>query len=392
MSKTKLNAPIYFSTSYEGVDTEAKVIKGIVLAQEGEAKGHGVQLNRKFIRDVVTKGKAKGDVGVKCRFGHPNMCSNALGTYLGRYKNFRLKTNVNDESKPFQALADLYLDESSKITPNGNLSEYVLKLAATDPGAFGNSIVFRAGESEVMQEDDGQGGTTEVEYATIEELYESDLVDSPAATNSLFSELAEGELAYLTTNFLDENPEIFDVVMKNPSIIDEFMHKYTQYKDIKNQKNDHMEKFDKAIEKLEAMFDKFKSLFEEKPVELKEGDSCTTPDGETGTMKLMPDGSLSCEIPENEAEIEIEMSLEVKEKIAAFESEIALLKASQVNETKLQEFKDFVAEAKAIKEELSAIKSTWTPPAREGEFEADKKLSRMEILEQKLKAKKESTK
>jgi len=254
-----------FSTNFDSSEISTGVLKGVVICEEGEAKGHDVFLNKQFIQDVVTMGKAFGDVGVKSRFGHPNMCSDALGTYLGRYRNFRLRKNPDVAEKGFQAIADLYLDETAKITPNGNLYEYVTKLAISDPGAFGNSIVFKPGDEIVKEKvDEETGQEYDVYFAVIEELYESDLVDSPAATDSLFSKFNASELASSVTLFMDEHPEVFKLLSEKPEIVKEFLNRYEHYKETFLHKNNiGMEKkelaeklsaFEKAIQMLKSSF------------------------------------------------------------------------------------------------------------------------------------------
>ena len=71
------------------VDFENDVINDVVIVQEGIAKGHGVWLDAQFVKDIAFQGNELGEV--KSRFGHPNMCGNSLGDYLGVFKNFRTK-------------------------------------------------------------------------------------------------------------------------------------------------------------------------------------------------------------------------------------------------------------------------------------------------------------
>ena len=72
------------------IDTENEVLHDVQITLEGEALGHGVWLDRQFCEDVAAAGNATGDVGLKVRYGHPAMCSDAIGTELGRAKNFRV--------------------------------------------------------------------------------------------------------------------------------------------------------------------------------------------------------------------------------------------------------------------------------------------------------------
>ena len=118
--------PIYVQ-SFDSIDHEKGIIKGVKVCSEGDAKGHGVYLNKQFVRDVAKFGKEQ-TVGVKARFGHPNMCDTTLGTYIGRFKNFRTTGNPDENyeelGKPrksgnrLHAVADLFLDETAKQLPN----------------------------------------------------------------------------------------------------------------------------------------------------------------------------------------------------------------------------------------------------------------------------------
>lgn len=165
-----------------GVDTineHTGIIKGVTIAREGIAKGHGVYLDSKFISEVARLGN-EAEEGIKVRFGHPNMTSDALGTYLGRYKNFRVS-----EKKVY---ADLHMDEIAKKSPKGDLYSYVFGMARSNPDMFGNSIVFKAGNSRYEEELDENEEIITKEYVSIVALTASDLVDTPAATDSFFSE------------------------------------------------------------------------------------------------------------------------------------------------------------------------------------------------------------
>ena len=169
---------ISFSEKIDDINEEGGVIKGVTLAREGVAKGHGVHLDSKFISDLVELGNQEKK-GIKARFGHPTKYAESLGTYIGRFKNFRVKDK--------KAKADLYMDKVSKKSPKGNLYSYVFEMAKNNPDMFGNSIVFKAGESRYEQELTENEDVINKEYVSIIALMASDLVDTPAATESLFS-------------------------------------------------------------------------------------------------------------------------------------------------------------------------------------------------------------
>jgi len=80
---------------------------------------------------------------------------------------------------------------------------------------FGASIAFVPGEPSLTDE--------EYPATRIDDLLATDLVDDPAATNSLF---AVDSFSYQATRFLDENPSIAWLIAKKPDTIIEFMLKY----------------------------------------------------------------------------------------------------------------------------------------------------------------------
>ena len=252
MSK-KWMASGYLKSQPSGdIDHEKGIIKGVSVCTSGEAKGHGVNLDSEFIREVTKQGSGLKQ-GLKARFGHPNMCSTALGTFIGRFKNFRTEGS--------QTLADLYLSNSAKETPHGNLFDYVLSLAEDESDMFGTSIVFTPGReyrktkagkkvyppdySESREEREKQReewDAAEPEYfVECETLHACDAVDEPAANDGgLFSAWAQETVAGQLTEFLDINPEIWGVLKSNPSIVealasygdnmDEFITRYRAYR------------------------------------------------------------------------------------------------------------------------------------------------------------------
>jgi len=266
MSEKRWMSTGYIRSAPSGkVDREHGIIEGVSVCTVGEAKGHGVNLDHEFVGRVVEFGQSRKQ-GLKARFGHPNMCSTALGTFLGRFKNFREVGN--------QAKADLFLSNEAKDTPHGNLYDYVLGMAENEPDMFGTSIVFTPGavyrrnaegEKVFPRGQDGElndafdicGGPDYVECA---ELHACDAVDEPAANEGLFSRFSRETVAGQITEFLDLHPEIWTAVQENPSIIealgrygdkvDEFVTRYRDYRE-QNAGGQTMTQ-DNSSEKLEA--------------------------------------------------------------------------------------------------------------------------------------------
>ena len=245
------------------IDTENEVLHDVQITLEGEALGHGIWLDREFCEAVAAAGNATGDVGLKVRYGHPAMCSDAIGTELGRAKNFRVVDVERDiEGEKVQAagvVADVHLLKSAHSAPQGDIVKHVMETAAEDPKQFGQSIVFTYADWVVKDADGnrhsykeevedpfekwekenpdatakewygkqnelhnawfGQSADGKV-YAVLGKLHGSDFTDTPAATDGIFS---TGTLAEEAEQMLDEHPQILEVLEKNPKSVVEFL-------------------------------------------------------------------------------------------------------------------------------------------------------------------------
>lgn len=238
MPQSHFKSNVIFSNPKSlNVDKENGIVKNVSIVNHGKNK-NGSYFNEQFLADIVAKGNEQKQ-GVKSRFGHPNMCSNSLGTFLGRYKNFSVKNKG--------VYADLHLDPIAKKTQvegkGISMYDYVLEMAETNPDMFGNSIHIN---SEMFEE---QVGDVFFNSHKLESFIASDLVDDPAATESLFAN--SNDLGIVVTDFLDNNPNIFDVIQKDPSIVMDFFDRYTNYlTQFKN--NEKMSFLDKLKKKFSA--------------------------------------------------------------------------------------------------------------------------------------------
>ena len=220
----------------ENIDKEAEVLYGVQITLEGEAKGHGVWLDREFCEAVAEQGNAMGDAGVKVRFGHPAMCSDALGTYLGRAKNFRVVDLTRKETgeKAAGVLADIHIMPESHSAPSGDLGKWVMEAAENSPDTFGQSIVFTYADLKSTNEDgdpilrsefesnydfDKARGENKV-FAVLGKLHGTDFTDTPAATDGVFS---SNDLAAEAEEMLAEHPEIGEAIMQKPEKVIEFL-------------------------------------------------------------------------------------------------------------------------------------------------------------------------
>ena len=225
------------------VDREALTLHDVQITLEGEAKGHGVHLDREFCEAVAARGNEiaeKNGAGVKVRFGHPALCSDALGTYLGRAANFRVVDVTRKESGETAAgvIADVTLDANAERT------EWIMNMAESAPDTFGQSIVFEYADwvvkdadgnrhsyaEEVQGTEDKPGEKTWDAwmaqsadgkiYAVFGELLGTDFTDTPAATDGVFSDTS---LAAEAERILDEHPQIAETLEKHPDNVYQFL-------------------------------------------------------------------------------------------------------------------------------------------------------------------------
>jgi len=280
------------------VDRQHSIIEGALVVCEGEAKGHGIFLDSEFVDTVIAMGNAAGSNGIKARFGHPNMCSSAIGTFLGRWKNFRRDSvRRTDGSIAAAARADLCLSNSAAKTPKGNLKEYVMDLADNESDMFGTSIVFTPGkqyrrdkagkkayrhiryhafgeveiwytwekdgaDSNERLSSDEQDDLSDELYVECEDLHADDVVDEPAANDGMFSEFSSNIIAAEFTEFLDLNPEVVTAFQSNPDILEALSTHHAQVKQFIDNYLDYTANHDAGA----ASKPKEDTMSEEKPV------------------------------------------------------------------------------------------------------------------------------
>ncbi len=178
------------------VDRKNEVINNLAVISLGLVKGHkwyhegkeiDMYIDNVTLHQVANLGN-DSKLGIKSRYGHPNMSSEALGTGLGRVKTF-----VVDEEAG-KTKATLHLDPSAHKSPNGDLSEYIMSVAESDPDSFGVSIAFqnrpivkKVKKGDLAFSEPEEGDETEfVAFARAEKLFAVDAVDEPAANEGLF--------------------------------------------------------------------------------------------------------------------------------------------------------------------------------------------------------------
>lgn len=200
----------YEDSQYRGV------IYGIAVMTKGNVKDYREwEIDDMTLDQIVACGNEHKNMGLKSRFGHPNMSTTALGTFLGRAKNFYKDGDV--------ARADLFISKTAYETPEGDLASYVLGLAEKDPDAFGTSVVLGELDLEYRLDEKGKKKTDEKgndlpPCLRVISLMAVDVVDDPAANNGMFGKFFNTgvELSAQATKFLDNllnNPEALDYVI-----------------------------------------------------------------------------------------------------------------------------------------------------------------------------------
>lgn len=190
-------------SSVTGVDREKKVLRGYVVAQQGDfnnkARGH---FNGDSLSEIVSLANAKKN-GLKSRFKHPTLSSDGLGNFLGRAKDFRLdKTTTFDGETVPAVRADLHFSDTAFDSPSGNLGKYVMDLAEDDPEAMSTSLVLHAEKTQQFNEDDEP---TELLWMPTR-LFASDVVDTGEAVDGILS--AELDADKLTDEMVRKGYEL----------------------------------------------------------------------------------------------------------------------------------------------------------------------------------------
>ncbi len=220
------------------VNREQEVISGFAVVTKGVTHDERGEFDDLALDTVVELGN-KSKMGVKSRFGHPNMSSTALGTLLGRTRNFRRDGDV--------VRADLHIDPTAHQTPDGDLAGYVMGLAQSDPEAFGSSMVIHWDAED--QKELGEGGKVLPPFIRVKKLMSVDVVDDPAANNGLFgtqffseSVKPSAEMTAFLDRFLDQ-PEAVEKVVS-------FLEKYRFNGGVKHGGNQMITEL--TVEKLKA--------------------------------------------------------------------------------------------------------------------------------------------
>lgn len=230
------------------IDRDSAVINGFAVVTKGVTKDSRGEFDDISLDSVVELGN-KLKTGVKSRFGHPNMSSTALGTFLGRVRNFRRDRDI--------VRADLHIDKTAFETPDGDLAGYVLNLAESDPEMFGASMVIYWDEEK--REGLDANGNELPPFIRVTNLFSVDVVDDPAANNGLFGMPFFSESVRPSA----EMTAFLDKFLNNPDAVEKtigFLNRYRLSKEIENKSKKEVAAMDElTVEKLK---DERKDVFE----------------------------------------------------------------------------------------------------------------------------------
>lgn len=220
----------------ENIDAENGILKDVVMAQEGEAKGHGVFLDREFIDTLVSNAKATySATGLKARLDHPGASETTMGTQLGYFTNFRKR----EKDGKMQAIADLQLLDAAEVSPTRpQMRTWVIKMAQEAPDQIMSSIVFTPGRQyqkknnnhkvyvneligdEWVSQDENLGEV----YIEMKALHFCDLVEQGAATEALFSSAVNEHLFVVQgEKIAQSNPKLINFLKDNPEKLTAFL-------------------------------------------------------------------------------------------------------------------------------------------------------------------------
>lgn len=195
------------------VDRKANVIFGASLMQLGDLNDAEVRpwtVDSKTLDQALSMASRSAN-GLKARFTHPNMSADGMGSYLGRWKNLRIDGST--------LRGDLHIADAAFTSPQGDLGNYVMDLAESDPESFGVSLATKLDSADLQQFTTQNDSKPKAERSLwpmrFAAIKAGDVVDDPAATRGgLFSldadlrDLPAQATALLQTYFGDAEPAV----------------------------------------------------------------------------------------------------------------------------------------------------------------------------------------
>jgi hypothetical protein len=183
---------ISFKAKPESVDAENRILRNVILAQVGEAKGHGVSVEQKFLNEL----SAQAQTDVLSNFGHN---WNNMGFQLGRVKAVHVEGD--------KVLGDLHIYSNADNSPRfPQMGTWVMNQAQEDAESLMLSIRFQAAYfyqyddkgTEIKLRRDYWGDlvsqfSEKPIYVALGKLLSVDVVDSGALTDKMFAQPSESD-------------------------------------------------------------------------------------------------------------------------------------------------------------------------------------------------------
>lgn len=190
------------------LDADTFTLRNIPLIQLGPALGHGFEVDRTMLAQVVRFVNAKPK-GVKSHLTHPGLTAcggkDGIEVMMGRASNARI---AGDKVR-----ADFQLGAYAALGPQGDIRKYLMAIAAEDPELAGVSIQFDADDPETAIVDeprpesapsDTTPGKHVVTYARAKNVMAADFVGDPAANrDGLLDRLPDPILSGITPELLN---------------------------------------------------------------------------------------------------------------------------------------------------------------------------------------------
>lgn len=210
-----------------GVDRENGIIRGYIVAQEGPFKSQGRgEFDHESLNSIVALMSANQG-GTRSNFTHANMSNDGLGKHLGRVHAPTISTAIDARTgKEVRAVrGDLHFDQSAYKTPHGNLADYVMSLAESDPAALSSSLVVKVDEEYRLEPTGapkkGEDGQTLPPLWRPKDIHSSDIVAVGDAVDSMlgFNPIQLADLSDADKLFaaLSTSDKLFDLVLAGQS-------------------------------------------------------------------------------------------------------------------------------------------------------------------------------
>jgi len=244
------------------VDVDNKIITSVILAQVGEAQGHGVHVDQDFLNDLVDYCEKELNK-IPCNFDHPKGFTGThdLGSQVGYICNVTIKEDM--------VIGDLHFYEAANESPMfPKMVDYVISQAMEDKFSINLSIGFShkgyfqidiktKEKTEVFDFIDNAPYPEENIYIVFDKLHYCDVVTKGAVTDSLFSANVEPVIQYApspdVTKFQDLEFQVTTFKNKIVELEETIQNKVKEIDELEEQFRKMKSEYEKEIYRLEAI-------------------------------------------------------------------------------------------------------------------------------------------